>query len=182
MMTVWNSLTSRHRGDDTEKIINYTNEEYERLGLALIKKMPVPIKVIDMEKGMIKKAFFEEKSIVDYMGICQGYSICFDSKETLKKSLPLSNIHYHQIEYMHKFKKQGGYSFIIVNFKEYKRFFLVGIEVILDYYNKSLEGGRKSIPYKDMDDRYEINMNKNGVLDYMAALNRYIVDADKKKL
>lgn len=174
-MTRWNSLKARHRGDDTEYIINITNQEYERKNLALIKKMPVPIKVIEIEKGMITKAFFEEKSIVDYMGVVQGFPICFDAKETENKSLPIQNIHEHQIEFMEKFTNQNGIAFIIANFKQFEKYVLIPFEVIKDYYYKSKNGGRKSIPYKDLDLDFEIKFSKGGILDYLTPLNRYMI-------
>ncbi|MCT4585553.1 MAG: Holliday junction resolvase RecU [Peptostreptococcaceae bacterium] len=178
-MTRWNSLNSRHRGDDTEELINQANEQYEKSNLALIKKMPVPIKVIEIDKKIITKAFFEEKSIVDYMGLCQGYPVAFDAKETNNKSLPLKNIHSHQIDFMNKFKIQGGFSFLIINFKFYKELYLLPIEILLKIYRDSLDGGRKSIPYKEMNKRYEIKYNKNGYINYLSALNNYIVDREK---
>lgn len=174
-MTRWNSLKKGHRGDETEDIINITNAEYERQNLAIIKKMPVPIKVIEIDKGMITKAFFEEKSIVDYMGVVQGYPICFDAKETENKSLPLQNIHKHQIEFMENFCNQKGIAFIIANFKHYEKYLLIPLEVITDYYYKSLKGGRKSIPYKELDETLEIKITKGGFLDYLTPLNKYMV-------
>lgn len=180
-MTRWNSLTARHRGDDTEDIINITNAEYERKNLAVVKKMPVPIKVIEIDKGIINKAFFEEKSIVDYMGVCQGFPICFDAKETNHKSLPLQNIHQHQIEFMENFDKQNGLSFIIVNFKSFNKFLLIPLEIIKKYYYNSLNGGRKSIPYKELDQSLEIEKLKNGFIDYLTPLNKYVVNKREGK-
>jgi recombination protein U len=177
-MTSWRSLG--HRGDNTEDIINITNRYYESHGVAVITKMPVPIKVIEIEKSIIKKAFFEEKSTVDYYGVVQGLSIVFDAKETEKKSFPLQNIHEHQIEYMQKIKNQGGLAFIIVNFKYYNEFILIPIEVIHYYYQKSLNGGRKSIPYSVLDKRFTIEF-KNGILHYLDTLNVYIRYIEKDK-
>ncbi len=37
----------------------------------------------------ISKGFFEERSTVDYIGLVQGYPICFDAKETKLKTLPV---------------------------------------------------------------------------------------------
>jgi recombination protein U len=62
------------------------------------------------------------------MGNVQGIPICFDAKETRKASLPIANIHEHQIRFMEQFAKQGGLAFILVNFTELDRFFLLGFE------------------------------------------------------
>ncbi len=170
-MTCWKSRG--HRGDGTEDIINFTNKYYESHRVGVITKMPVPIKVLDIKDSIITKAFFEERSTVDYFGAVQGIPIAFDAKETSKKNLPLQNIHTHQIEYMLKMKEQNGLSFIIVNFKVVNKFILIPIEVINYYYQESLNGGRKSIPYEDLDKKFVIEF-KNGILHYLDALNIYI--------
>lgn len=180
-MTRWNSLKKGHRGDETEELINMTNDELRRKKIALISKIPVPIKVINREGCIINKAFFEEKSVVDYVGICQGYAVCFDAKETEKKSIPFSNVHEHQIEYMEEFRKQGGYSFLILNFKAFKELFLVPIEVVRACIERGKKGGRKSFAYKEMDRDFLITKDKNGFLNYLEALNRYIVKYEKPK-
>ncbi|WIF94151.1 Holliday junction resolvase RecU [Caminicella sporogenes] len=177
-MTSWRSLG--HRGDATEDIINATNKYYELHEVAIVNKMPVPIKVIEIESSIIKKAFFEEKSTVDYYGIVQGIPIVFDAKETEKKSLPLQNIHLHQIEYMKKVRKQNGLAFLIVHFKYYGEFILIPIEIIDYYYEKSFNGGRKSIPYLELDKNFIIEF-KNGILHYLDTLNVYLEYIDKNK-
>ncbi|MBS4536405.1 Holliday junction resolvase RecU [Clostridium sp. D2Q-14] len=178
LITRWNSLG--HRGDNTENLVNSINELYDKQNLALITKVPTPIKVIKIHLGKIVEAFFEEKSTVDYNGIVQGYGICFDSKETNKNYLPLSNIHQHQIDYMNKFDCQKGYAFIICNFKKIGGFYLIPIETINNFWNNSKKGGRKSIPVAGLNDRYIVKM-KNGLPDYLDALNKYIDDKLKNK-
>ena len=74
---------------------------------------------------MITLAYFDEKSTVDYMGSVQGIPVCFDAKETAQKNLPIANIHEHQIEFMDKFMLQGGLSFILVNFTQCDKFYLL---------------------------------------------------------
>ena len=68
---------------------------------------------------------FEKKSSVDYIGVAQGIPICFDAKETRQKSLPLKNIHEHQINFMESFEKQQGISFLIVHFLLNGKYFLL---------------------------------------------------------
>ena len=79
----------------------------------MIEKIPTPIKPVELDKKKhnISRAYFEKKSSVDYIGVAQGIPICFDAKETRQKSLPLKNIHEHQINFMESFEKQQGISF-----------------------------------------------------------------------
>jgi len=170
-MTRWNS--TGHRGDGTENLIDEINKLYKKNNLAIVTKVPVPIKVLKIKKGKITEAFFEKKSTVDYQGVVQGYPICFDVKETNNKSLPLKNIHQHQITYMNSIRNQKGYSFILCHFKSCRKFYLIPIEKINQYWNTMQNGGRKSIPIDDLDEKYLIK-SENGLPNYLSALNIYL--------
>ena len=172
-MTKWNSRG--HRGDELENLVLISNEYYKANKLGRIDKVDVPIKVIEKtENGMIIKAFFEKKSTVDFHGVIQGMPIVFDAKETLLKSLPIQNIHKHQLEYMKDINYQGGLSFIIIHFKVYDEYFLVPFEIVWKYYLDSKNGKRKSIPYKDMNPLFKIHREMNGILNYLPILNNYV--------
>lgn len=163
-----------HKGDYTELIINRSNDFYRDKKLALISKIPVPVKVIKRKGGMIVSAFFEEKGILDYCGVVQGLPVSFDSKETVQPSFPLSNIAEHQYNYMDEFNAQRGYSFIICHFVKSGTFYLLTAEYLSEWRERARNGGRKSIPEKDIPKKYEIKYwEKQGVLDYLPVLNLY---------
>lgn len=169
-MTVWKSRG--HRGDVLEELILMTNDYYRSKRLGRVDKVSVPIKVIEIDHhGMITKAFFEKKSTVDFQGIIQGVGIAFDAKETSLKSLPLSNIHEHQVEFMGDITEQGGLAFLIVHFKFCDEYYLVPYEWILKYLH---EEKRRSIPYKEMPKPFQIPMPVNGILNYLPILNAYV--------
>jgi len=172
-MTIWN--TRGLRGSVLEDLITLTNEFYKKKKLARIDKISVPIKVTEINKnGNITKAFFEKKSTVDFIGVIQGIAVAFDAKETNLKSFPLKNIHEHQIEFMKDYTEQNGLSFLIIHFKTYDEYYLLPFEIIYKYYKLSKEGKRKSIPYKDIPKKYLITRQKNGILNYLPILNRYL--------
>ena len=175
-MTRWKSLG--HKGDFTENIIDHVNQIYEKRGLALVSKIPVPVKVTQISSGQITQAFFEKKSTVDYCGVFRGISICFDAKETNKDYLPLQNIHEHQVEYMDKFKKHGGFSFLICNFKTHGIYQFIPFEIVARFWEDSKSGGRKSIPMSALDPQYMIP-SQNGLPDYIVPLSMYIRNAAK---
>ena len=106
-MGFWN--TRGLRGSSLETLINFTNDFYRQKGLALFQKIPTPITPVKVnnEKRRITLAYFEQQSTVDYMGVVQGIPVCFDAKETTLKSLPIQNIHPHQIQFMNDFQKSG---------------------------------------------------------------------------
>ena len=77
-MATWNSRGLR--GSFLEEMVNLTNEKYRANKLALIQKVPTPIKPIRMDEQTrhITLAYFEQKSTVDYIGVVQGIPVCFD--------------------------------------------------------------------------------------------------------
>ena len=68
-MATWNSRGLR--GSTLEDLINVSNEKYRERGLALVQKIPTPIKPIriDKESSQITLAYFEKDSTVDYIGV-----------------------------------------------------------------------------------------------------------------
>jgi recombination protein U len=172
-MTVWK--TRGKRGDALEDLILFSNDYYLSQGIARVDKAATPVTVVELDgKGLITKAYFEKKATIDFYGIVQGIFITFDAKETNQKSLPLKNIHEHQIDYMRDVTKQGGLAFLIVHFKHDHAYYLLSFEQLEEYYQKSLLGGRKSIPYSDMHTSFKISLEKNGTLGYLNAVNAYI--------
>ena len=115
-MPSWNSRGLR--GSTLEELINLTNQKYRDNHLALIQKVPTPIKPIriDSERKQITLAYFDQKSTVDYIGVVQGIPICFDAKECATKNFPLQNIHEHQVEFMKEFERQEGVAFLSIYF------------------------------------------------------------------
>lgn len=164
------------RGSTLEELINLTNDKYREHGLGLIQKVPTSIKPVqlDQEKGHISLAYFEKRSTVDYIGVVQGIPICFEAKETNRKSLPLQNIHQHQIDFMKDFEKQEGVAFLLVHFVQYNEYFYLPFSDLLFYYKHSQEGGKKRIPYEAFQKGYLIESKSGYYLHYLDALSNYL--------
>ena len=172
------------RGSFLEDCINQSNQIYLEQGLAVVQKLPTAIKPVklDKEHGTIKLAYFDEKSTVDYMGNVQGIPICFDAKETNLKSLPISNIHEHQIKFMDAFQKQEGLSFLIVFFKQMDQTFLLPFESLKPFWDHAKDGtGRKSIPYSAFNPKLLIPSQGNILVHYLESINQYL-DLRKENL
>ena len=166
------------RGSVLEDCINFTNEYYRHHGIAVIQKIPTPITPVDMNKetSTITLAYFDKQSTVDYIGAVQGIPICFDAKEAAQRRLPLQNIHEHQIQFMEDFDRQGGISFLLVNFTTENEFYLLPLEVLKEYWTNAQKGGRKSIPYSAFEKKYEISLKNGAMLNYLDAVNVYLSD------
>jgi recombination protein U len=172
-MAYWN--TRGLRGSAFEDMINLTNQLYRQHGLAVIQKVPTPITPIEVnnKEHTITKAYFGEKSTVDYIGAVQGIAVCFDAKETQSKNFPLKNIHPHQMEFMEAFMGQEGIAFLLVHFKAMAEIFFLPWEQLKHCYGLSRQGGRKSISYADFDKAYMVRNAGGFPIHYLEALNVY---------
>lgn len=171
-MSHWN--TRGLRGSAFEETINLTNERYRKEGLALIQKIPTPIKPleIDQEKHVIKLAYFDQRSTVDYIGVMGGIAICFDAKECTKKSLPFSNIHEHQVSFMKDFDAQGGIAFLLVHFTAYEETYILPVETLVAHFEG--DTGRSSIPYDAFDKDLLIPEDGSPYIHYLRVVLKYI--------
>ena len=153
-MATWNSRGLR--GSTLEEFINRTNELYQENGLALIQKIPTPITPINIDKQTrhITLAYFDQKSTVDYIGAVQGIPVCFDAKECNTDTFPLANIHEHQVAFMENFEKQGGVSFFLLSFTKRDEFYYLRLDMLLEFWKRAKEGGRKSFRYEELDPEY----------------------------
>lgn len=173
-MAIWKSRGLR--GSSLEELINIANDVYRKKELALVQKVPTPITPVEIDTGtrIIKKAYFNMKSTVDYIGVVQGVAICFDAKETRSLSYPLSNIHRHQYDFMCEFEKQGGIAFIIINFSKKNENFYLPFSKIKEFFDRMDAGGKKSFTYEELDRNFLIEPKKEVFLHYLEKLSEDI--------
>lgn len=166
-MATWNSRGLR--GSTLEEFINHTNERYDELGLALIQKIPTPITPvkIDKENRHITLAYFEKVSTVDYIGSVQGIPVCFDAKECSADTFPLNNIHEHQMEFMAKFEKQGGISFLILYYSARNMLYYMRFDEIRKFWERAKQGGRKSFRMEELDQNFFMELRNNCYVPYL---------------
>lgn len=177
-MPSWNSRGLR--GSTLEELINLTNIKYRENKLALIQKIPTPIKPIniDKENRHITLAYFEQKSTVDYIGAVQGIPVCFDAKETAVNTFPLQNVHEHQIRFMEEFEMQGGVAFLIIYYSEKDIFYYLPFKELKLFWNRALEGGRKSFKFEELNPHYQISTHNGVFVHYLEMIN---MDLDERQ-
>ena len=177
-MATWNSRGLR--GSVLEDMINRTNEKYEEAGLALIQKVPTPITPINIDKETrhITLAYFEQKSTVDYIGAVQGIPVCFDAKECAADTFALANIHEHQVEFMQKFEKQGGVAFFLIYYTHKDLMYYLPLEMLLYFWNRAKEGGRKSFRYEELNPDYIIPKKGGVLVPYLEAMKKDLEDRE----
>ncbi len=171
-MATWNSRGLR--GSTLEDLINRTNEKYLEGHLALIQKIPTPITPIKMDKETrhITLAYFDQKSTVDYIGAVQGIPVCFDAKECAIDTFSLQNIHEHQVRFMEEFERQGGVAFFIIYYTHRDQFYYLPFRHLMPFWNRAMEGGRKSFRYEELDLRYRIPKRHGILVPYLDMLQK----------
>lgn len=166
-MATWNSRGLR--GSTLEEFVNYTNERYMELGLALIQKIPTPITPvkIDRESRHITLAYFDKDSTVDYIGAVQGIPVCFDAKECSVDTFPLQNIHAHQMDFMERFEQQGGISFLLIYFREREELYYMQFAQIRRFWQRGQEGGRRSFRYDELEPGWFMKLRQGYFVPYL---------------
>ncbi len=152
-MATWNSRGLR--GSTLEEFINHTNERYTETGLALIQKIPTPITPvkIDQESRHITLAYFDKISTVDYIGALQ-------------------NVHEHQMDFMGKFEKQGGISFLLIYFSTRDELYYMRYEQIKKFWDRAEHGGRKSFRYDEMEPGWFMELKQGYFVPYLDMIQK----------
>ena len=171
-MATWGSRGLR--GSTLEEFINHTNERYTEMGLALIQKIPTPITPvkIDQEHRHITLAYFDKISTVDYIGAVQGIPVCFDAKECKADTFPLQNIHEHQVDFMEKFEKQGGISFLLIYYSTRDELYYMRYEQIRRFWDRGQRGGRKSFRYEELEPGWFMEFRQGYFIPYLDMIQK----------
>ena len=169
-MATWNSRGLR--GSTLEDMVNRSNEHYREKKLALIQKIPTPITPIriDKESRHITLAYFEQKSTVDYIGVVQGYPVCFDAKECHTDNFPLQNIHEHQVKFMEQFEQQGGIAFMLILFSHRDELYYLTFRELLRFWKRGMEGGRKHFKYEELNPAYFLPSGLSVLAPYLEGM------------
>ena len=171
-MATWNSRGLR--GSTLEELVNRTNERYSEHGLALIQKIPTPITPvkIDKEHRHITLAYFDKISTVDYIGAVQGIPVCFDAKECSADTFPLQNVHEHQMDFMGKFEKQGGISFLLIYYSGRDELYYMRYEQIRKFWDRASAGGRKSFRFEELEPGWFMPLKNGYFIPYLDFIQR----------
>ncbi len=175
-MPTWNSRGLR--GSQLEEEINRTNEQYKDQNLCLVQKIPTPITPINIDKESrhITLAYFEQKSTVDYIGVVQGYPICFDAKESASTTFALQNIHPHQVEFMQQFEKQDGIAFFLIYFTGIEVYYYLPFRLFMPFWERMQAGGRKSFRFDELDQTYILPRTRGALVPYLEMINKDLTE------
>lgn len=162
-----------NRGMSLECEINETIKYLLENDICLIYKKATPIKVVKVESNVIKEAYFNEESTLDYAGVYKGKYLDFEAKETDQTtSFPLKNVMPHQLKHMENVIKNGGYSFLLITFSKLNEYYILDAKILLDFIK---ENERKSLPLTFIKEKgIKIDRLLNPPLDLISGLNKLI--------
>ena len=159
-----------NRGAFLERIIDMANNKYRNAGVADINKIPTPVQITE-DYGRTVKGRKEKALWVDYCGIYNGTAIIFDAKQISGANFPLANLEKHQYQLLKSWSEKGAVAFLIVYFSKQDKYFMLPFEKLKWAWERSIEGGRKSIAYKEFEAMAQEVKSKDGyTLHYLEAV------------
>ncbi|MCP8616663.1 Holliday junction resolvase RecU [Salirhabdus salicampi] len=168
-----------NRGMTLENDINETNNLYLETNKAIIHKKPTPVQIVKVDypkrsAAVIKEAYFKQASTTDYNGLYKGKYIDFEAKETKSRtSIPLANIHEHQVQHMRSILEHGGICFLIIRYALQNETFLLPATSFLKVWEEQFQGGRKSISINFIrDNGYVIPFRYPARVDYLSIVDK----------
>lgn len=180
------NLNKARLGISFEQAINESNEYYLKKEIAVIYKKPTPIQIVKVDypgrnKAKITEAYFKTPSTTDYNGIYRGKYIDFEAKSCQSNSFSFDNIYDHQIKHLALTEKLGGCSFLLIEFVLKNEVYLFPTKLLVERFNQSLNGGRKSIPYEVFKQQgFLIEIGFKPRIDYLKAVNQYFFNENKE--
>lgn len=173
------NLTKANLGSDFEDEINESNEYYQNKNIAVIHKKPTPVQIVKVDyparnKAKIVEAYYKTPSTTDYNGIYKEKYIDFEAKSCRELNFSFDRIYEHQIKHLNSIDKLGGIAFLIIEFSSIDEVYILPSKLLIEKYNESLNGGRKSIPYDFIKNNgVFVKRGFNPRLSYLEAVDKY---------
>ncbi len=158
---------NRNNGYFLEQLIEITVEIYKNEKIALFHKRNIN-DFFKLKKLNINNNKIQNYSGCDFLGIYNGNYITIEAKECKGNELKLKNISFKQLNEMELSTQLKGYSFIIIYFTDYEKYFLID-------YTKITEIKKSKINIKEIQEiGYEIFIVIPFKLDFIKEINNII--------
>ena len=173
------NITKANLGESFESEINESNEYYLNKGIAAIYKKPTPVQIVKVDyparnKAKIVEAYYKTPSTTDYNGIYKEKYIDFEAKSCRELNFSFERIYEHQIRHLERIDKLGGIAFLIIEFSSIDEVYILPSNLLIEKYEESLQGGRKSIPYDFIKDNgIIVERGFSPRLNYLKAVDKY---------
>ena len=84
----------------------------------------------------------------------------------------MMNIHEHHVKFMEDFESQGGISFILLFYTSLNETYYIPFKDIKRFYDRSINGGRKSFRYEEIDKNYLIKSAPGALVHYLEGIQK----------
>ncbi len=174
-------------GEDFETRINHSNEYYRNKKIACIYKKPTPIQVVSVDypnrsKARITEAYYRTPSTTDYNGIYNHKYIDFEAKSCHSTSFAFTHIYAHQIEHLRFIQSLGGIAFLLLEFVPIQKIFVIPASSLVELYDQSKKGGRKSIPFDYCEENcLVVETTYNAPVDYIKTVDKIFFQERKEE-
>ena len=108
-----------NKGMYLEEIINNSIKFYKQNNIAIIHKLPIPIKIFENKENIVRGKLY------------LGQFICIEAKQTNSQYFYLRNIADHQWNYMKSIYEHQGLSFLIIHFNITNTFYRINFKNIV---------------------------------------------------
>lgn len=173
MRTQSYSRSHANRGRVFENLIDMTNNQYRNSNYADIRKVPSPVKILQVTGNQVKGKL-ESATWVDYSGIYKGQAIIFDAKETKQKNFPLKNLTDNQYNLLHSWHLNGANAFLLICFwidgKNEPEIYFLRFDQLEAAWRAKDKGGSKSIPLQFFRDHCIRIKSGKYVVHYLEAV------------
>lgn len=144
------SRSHANRGKQFERLIDGTNNQYRNSNFADVRKVPPPVKVVEVEGNNVEGKL-GSSTWVDYSGVYKGRAVVFEAKEIRERiSFPLENLTKKQYEFLHSWHLNGAKAFLLICFwlkgKNEPEIYLLQFVQLETAWVAAQQGGSKSIP------------------------------------
>ena len=80
---------------------------------------------------------------------------------------------------MQKFEKQGGIAFFLIYYTHKDLMYYLPLEMLLYFWNRAKEGGRKSFRYEELNPAYIIPKKGGVLVPYLEAMKKDLEDREE---
>jgi recombination protein U len=150
-------VNSGNRGKALEDLVEICNEGYRAKGVAVIHRIPAAWLPIRNREGRIVSAKVDRKATVDFVGhvatsLGRAVPVAFEVKEVSSGDRwPLSKLEDHQYACLRDSYFTGAAAFVLVGYREPRRYFLLPFPELRRRWERWKEGGPASVRCGDSD-------------------------------
>lgn len=166
-------ISHANRGLSLERLIELSNQQYRRQGLAVVHKVPTHWVPLRGAEGKITGAKVAEKAAVDFLGCVapSGRLIAFDAKQNRdERRFPLDERWSHEVAFLQDVSRTGGITFLLIEQVTEGRICLLPGTALFDCWTAARNGGRRSIPVPMLRTCPEVPMGPAIPVHYLPAL------------